>query len=77
MLVNIPPLESIRTILSSKEKARLLKDANLPLLEEITDPATLVKIYLLGNQKIPDLCQLVRKRFEELDLIYEKRVYSS
>lgn len=68
----LPSLEMIRQSLSTKDKDKLWKDISKQF--ETTDDETLKIIYILNAQKIPHLCNLVKKRFQELDLIQTKRI---
>lgn len=69
---NLPTIEKIKEVLSTKDKDRLWRDIGNEMAN--IDEDTLRTIYILNLEKIPNLCGLVKKRFTDLDLIHTKRV---
>ena len=63
-------LEGFRTM---KDKSKLWSELKRGDVETASDE-TLRAVYALSTGKIPDLCALARTRFEELDLLFQKRV---
>ena len=57
----------------AKDKRKLLTDMGKTNAEQLPED-DLRAVYALSTEKIPQLCGRARTRFEELDLIHEKRV---
>jgi len=63
-------IEEVRRV--SKERVKLLNELKLNV-EEMNE-IQLYTVYELGGKKIPELCEIAKRRFMELGLIQEKRV---
>lgn len=71
-LRQVPSVDTLRQKFGAKDKEKFWTEMGRTLTD--MDDETLKTIHVLNTKKMIDLCTLARQRFQQLDLLYEKRV---